>query len=217
MATEARTPIRVGIVDDHAILRASLIRYLADCQDLKFVADAGDGNEALKLVQQHRIDVLLLDLRMPRVNGFEAMAGLRKLSPLTRILVFTGLSEDAHAVGLIRRGATGYLSKDCELPEIAVAIRAVAQGHTYLSPKASQLLAQEVVSGKVPAPHENLSTREFQTFIRLARGMSAGAVSEELSLNPKSVSMYRRRALDKLGLRSNSQLTQYAIKHELVE
>lgn len=217
MMHAARDPIRIAIVDDHKILRASLIQYIALHPDLRFVGEGEDGNAALKLVQHHRIDVLLLDLRMPRFTGIEAIARLRILSPRTRILVFSGLPEEQYAISLIRKGATGFLSKECALAEIAPAIRTVALGHTYLSPAASQLLAQEVISGALAAPHERLAAREFQTFIRLARGFSTSDIAVELSLSSKTITTYRRRALEKLNLHSNSELTLYALKHQLVE
>lgn len=217
ISTLARCPIRVGIVDDHKILRASLVQYLGLHPDMRFVAEANDGKTAVELVQNYRINVLLLDLRMPRFNGVEAIAQLRLRSPDTQILVFSGLPEELHAVSVIRRGASGYLSKDCALPEIAHAIRTVALGHLYLSPAATQLMAQEVLTGAKSALHETLATREFQTFIRLARGASVSAVSRELSLSAKTISTYRKRVLDKLEVASNSEMTHYAVKHGLID
>jgi len=132
------------------------------------------------------------------------------------ILILSGMPEEQFAVGLIRQGASGYLSKTCEPEEIVKAIRAIGQGHRYISSTVAELLAQEMTRKDGAVPHEALSEREFSVFLRLAAGKSSGEISKELFLSPKTVSTYRTRLMEKLGLHSNSDLTYYAIKHNLI-
>lgn len=209
--------IRVAIVDDHKIVRSGLRHYLGSMDDVEVVAEAENGKEALDVVRNHQVDVLTLDLAMPGFNGFDALASLKARSPATAILVFSGLPEDRYAVSLIRKGASGYLNKDCSPLDIVKAIRTVAQGRRYLSTVVAELLAEQVVEPTKGLPHESLTSREFQIFLRLSKGGSITSISEELSLSVKTVTTHRKRALNKLHLNTNSDATYYAVKHKLIE
>lgn len=209
--------IRVGIVDDHTIVRAGLRHYLSSLDDFEVVAEAANGKEALELVRMHEIDVLTLDLTMPGFNGLDAMTSLKARSPNTAILVFSGLPEERYAINLIRKGASGYLNKDCAPPEIVAAIRTVAQGKRYISPVVADLLAEQVMEPERGLPHEQLTSREFQIFLRLAKGGSITGIGQELSLSVKTVTTHRKRALNKMKLSTNSDATYYALKHKLIE
>lgn len=209
--------IRIGIVDDHAIVRAGLRQYLSDHVDLAVVGEAADGREALELVRRGELDVLVMDLSMPGQGGVDALTAIRARAPALPILILSGLPEAHYATPLLRQGASGYLNKDCEPEEIVKAIRTVARGRKYITPEVAELLADTLGAPDARPPHEQLSEREFQVFLRLAGGESVGALAESLSLSVKTVSTYRTRVLEKMKLSSNSDLTYYALKNGLIQ
>ena len=210
-------PVRVGIADDHPITRAALRAYLDELEDIRVVAEACCGREAIDLVRMHPLDVLLLDLAMPGQSGIDALGMIRAKAAHVAVLVLSGYPEHQYAVHLIRSGASGYLNKSCEPAEIATAIRKVAQGTRYITPVVAELLATQVITPPAHGLHEQLSARELQVFIKLAQGKPASEVAAELSLSAKTVSTYRARLMVKLEARSNSDLTYYALKHRLLD
>ena len=209
--------IRVGIADDHPITRTALRCYLDEQDGLRVVGEASSGREAIDLVRVHALDVLLLDLDMPGHSGIDALTMIKAKAEHVGVLVLSGYPEHQYAVPLIRNGASGYLNKACEPSEIAAAIRRVAEGARYITPVVAELLATQVISPSPGGPHEQLSARELQVFLKLAQGCSAGDVAAELSLSAKTVSTYRARLMRKLDARSNSDLTYYALKHRLLD
>ncbi|MBP6599313.1 MAG: response regulator transcription factor [Giesbergeria sp.] len=209
--------IQVGIVDDHAIVRSGLRQYLSDHVDVRVVGEAANGREAIDLVRNTAVDVLIMDLSMPGQSGLDALAMLRAKSPDTGILILSGYPAEHYALNLIRQGASGYLNKECEPSEILEAIRTIALGRRYITPVVAELLAQQL-HRKTDAPaHEQLSEREFQVFLKLAKGATAGEIAETLSLSVKTVSTYRTRLMEKMALSSNSDLTYYALKNGLID
>ncbi|MEO8248629.1 MAG: response regulator transcription factor [Burkholderiales bacterium] len=209
--------IRIGIVDDHAIVRSGLKQFFQDEVDLRVVGEAASGREAIDLIRNTEMDVLLLDLSMPGQSGIDALTMIRAKAPEVGILILSGYPEEHYAMTLIRQGASGYLNKECDPEEIVKAIRTIALGRRYITPGVAELLAQQLNRKDVVAPHEQLSEREFQVFLKLAQGETTGAVAEELSLSVKTVSTYRTRLMEKMGLASNSDLTYYALKHKLID
>jgi DNA-binding NarL/FixJ family response regulator len=210
-------PFRVGIADDHPITRAALRAYLEEVEDIRVVAEASSGREAIDLVRTHPLDVLLLDLDMPGQSGIDALGMIKAKAPHVGVLVLSGYPESQYAVPLIRNGASGYLNKSCEPGEIAQAIRKIALGTRYITPVVAELLATQVIAPPAHGLHEQLSARELQVFLKLAQGKTAGDVAVELSLSAKTVSTYRARLMAKLQARSNSDLTYYALKHRLLD
>lgn len=208
--------INVGIVDDHAIVRAGLQGYLANQVDIRVVGEAANGREAIDLVRETEIDVLLLDLSMPGQSGVDALAMIHAKRPAMGILVLSAYPEEHFAVNLLRQGASGYLGKAGDPAEILKAVRTVALGRRYLSATVAELLAQQLDSKNGGPAHEKLSEREFQVFLNLAKGQTVSEVAESLSLSIKTVSTYRTRMMEKLGLHSNSDLTYYALKNNLI-
>ena len=209
--------IKVGIVDDHAIVRSGLRQFFADHVDLRVAGEAASGREAIDLVRNEEVDVLIMDLSMPGQSGIDALAMLRAKAPDMGILILSGYPEEHYAVQLIRQGASGYLNKDCEPLEIVEAVRTIALGKRYITPAVADLLAQQLGKKGTAAPHEELSDREFQVFLKLAKGETASRIAEELSLSVKTVSTYRTRLMEKMGLSSNSDLTYYALKKKLID
>ena len=209
--------IKVGIVDDHAIVRSGLRQFFGEHVDLRVVGEAGSGREAIDLVRTTEMDVLVLDLAMPGQSGIDALAMIRAKAPDLGILVLSGYPEEHYAVSLIRQGASGYLNKECDPADIVDGIRTVALGKRYITAPVAELLAQQLGRNDAGPVHEQLSDREFQVFLKLARGHTAGDIAEALSLSVRTVSTYRTRLMEKMGLKSNSDLTYYALKNKLID
>jgi DNA-binding NarL/FixJ family response regulator len=215
--------IRIGIVDDHAIVRTGLRQYLSDHVDLRVTAEGASGHDALEMARGGEVDVLLLDISMPDQSGVDALAAIKARFPELPVLILSGFPEAHYATTLLRQGASGYLNKECDPEEIANAIRQVSRGRRYISPAVAEQLADTVASGNSAngtpdkPPHEALSEREFQVFLRLAQGETVGHIAEALFLSVKTVSTYRTRVLEKLKLQTNSDLTYYALKNGLIQ
>jgi two-component system, NarL family, invasion response regulator UvrY len=208
---------RVGLVDDHAILRAGIRAFIEDHSDLKVVAEASNGREAIDMVRTTELDVLIMDISMPGQSGIDALGMVRAKAPDVGIIILSGYPEEHYAVSLIRQGASAYLNKQCDPSEIVDAIRKVANGHRYISAAVAELLAQQLNKVDDGPAHGRLSEREFQVFLRLAKGETVGAIADDLSLSVKTVSTYRTRIMEKLTLNSNSDLTYYAMKNGLID
>ena len=209
--------IKIGIVDDHAIVRSGLKQFFSDHVDLRVVGEASNGREAIDLVRNEELDVLIMDLSMPGQSGIDALAMIRAKAPDLGILILSGYPEEHYAMNLIRQGASGYLNKECDPMEIVTAIRTIAMGRRYITAAVAELLAQQLHRKEDAAPHEQLSEREFQVFLKLAQGETAGDIAKSLSLSVKTVSTYRTRLMEKMGLASNSDLTYYALKNKLID
>ncbi|WP_018715081.1 response regulator [Brachymonas chironomi] len=209
--------IKVGIVDDHAIVRAGLRQFFSEQVDLRVVGEAASGREAIDLVRQEELDVLVMDLSMPEQSGMDALGMIRAKAPDLGVLILSGYPEEHYATNLIRQGASGFLNKECEPDEIVTAIRTIATGKRYISASVADLLAQQLGKSGDGLPHEQLSEREFQVFLKLAKGVTASDIAEELSLSVKTVSTYRTRLMEKMNLNTNSDLTYYALKNRLID
>lgn len=209
--------IKIGLVDDHAILRSGLRAFLEEEADFLVTAEASSGREAIDMVRQHELDVILMDISMPGQTGIEALAMIRAKAPDVAIIILSSYPEEHYAVHLIRQGASGYLNKQCEPAEIVDAIRRVAGGNRYITPAVAELLAQQLNRPDADQPHERLSEREFQVFTRLAKGETVSDIGAALSLSVKTISTYRTRIMEKMALQSNSDLTYYALKSKLID
>lgn len=208
--------IRVAVVDDHVVVRAGLRELLRSEADLALVAEAASGAEVVELLRRVQMDVLLLDLAMSDGNGMDAMVAVKARQPDLPVLIFSAHDETSYAPCLLRRGASGYVSKESDPTELLRAIRTVHKGRRYVSPLVADLLADELARGNDLPLHEFLSERELQVFLHLAAGATISDVARTMSLSVKTVSTYRTRLLLKLKLRSNSELTYYALKHGLM-
>ncbi len=209
--------IRVAIVDDHAIVRTGLRQFLSEEVDLRVTGEAANGREALELVRQGDLDVMLMDLSMPDQSGVDALAAIKARAPDLPVLILSGFPEAHYATTLLRQGAAGYLNKECDPEEIVKAIRTVHLGRRYITPTVAELLADSLNGASDRPPHEQLSEREFQVFLRLAKGETISAMADSMALSVKTVSTYRTRVMEKLKLSSNSDLTYYALKNGLIQ
>lgn len=209
--------IRIAIVDDHAMVRAGLRQFFADEQDFSVVAEASNGREALDVVRQGELDVMVMDISMPDQSGVDALVAIKARAPDLPVLILSGFSEVHYATTMLRHGASGYLNKDCDPADIIAAIRTVYRGRKYITPGVAELLAEGLGGNSDKLPHEQLSERELQVFLRLARGETVGNIAESMSLSMKTVSTYRTRVMEKMGLESNSDLTYYGLKNGLIQ
>ena len=209
--------LKVVICDDHPIVRAGFRQFLSDQPDMECIEDAPTGREALDLVRNDAIDVLLLDISMPGQNGVDVLRAIRLRRPELPVLMLSSFPEQHYALQMLKLGASGYLPKDCEPNDLLRAIRAVAQGRRFVSESVGDLLANGLAGNGDEPPHAQLSDRELQVFLRLAKGESVTAIAGVLNLSFKTISTYRSRVLEKLNLRSNSDVTYYAMKNGLIQ
>lgn len=208
--------LRIAIVDDHQIVRAGFRELLGEEIGIQIVFEAASGEDALACLKQHECDVMLLDLSLPGQSGIDVLRSVRQRYQDMAVLVLSGFPEERYALAMVRNGASGYLSKDCEREELLKAIRAVAHGRRYLSARTAELLAEEMLGENTALPHEALSEREMQVFLRLAEGASVSEIADSLHLSVKTVSTYRSRLLEKLELGSNAALAAYALRNGLL-
>ena len=207
--------IRLLIADDHPIVREGLKRIIADCPDMRVVAEAATGEEVVRLSHKNGVDVILLDISMPGPGFLEVMRTLRVEQSGQRILVLSVYPEDQYAIRALRAGAGGYLTKDNSPEELAEAIRRVYRGGKYVTPSLAEKLAFELEPHAQRQPHESLSDREYQVLCRLGSGDSVKEIASRFTLSPKTVSTYRARILDKMNLKSTADLIRYAVEHDI--
>jgi len=209
--------IRVVVVDDHAVVREGLKRIISESPGMVVTAEAGDGHEAIRIIQREPCDVVLLDITMPNKSGLDVLKQLHAESPRLPVLVLSMHSEDQYAVRVLRAGAAGYLTKESAPAKLVQAIRKVVRGGKYVSATLAEKLVLGLDIDSSKAPHEILSDREYQVLCMIASGKTVTIVAEELSLSVKTISTYRVRVLEKLNMKNNAELTRYAIKEGLVD
>ncbi|MBG9387607.1 response regulator [Caenimonas aquaedulcis] len=212
-----RAPIRVGIAEDHAITRYALVRHIGMQDDMVVAGEAGNGAEAVQLARSVEMDVLVLDLMMPGTGALDVVRTILARAPRLALLVFTNFPGERYALNVLRLGASGFLSKQCQPDEITLAIRTLAQGRRYVRGEVAELLATQAAGTALRPPHEMLTRREFQLMLHFARGESSAEIARKLSLSPNSVSTYRSTLLKKMEVKTASELTHYALVHGLLD
>ena len=206
--------IRVLVADDHSVVRKGLRTFLSLDSELEIVGEASDGEEAVKMAHQLRPDVVLMDIKMPKMDGIAATGAIRRDLPDTEVIALTSVLEDASVVGAVRAGAIGYLLKDTEADELCRAIKAAAAGQVQLSPQAAARLMREVRTPE-ESP-ETLSERETDVLRLLAQGYSNKEIAQDLSLSEKTVKTHVSNILGKLNVPSRTQAALYAVRVGLV-
>lgn len=209
-------PIRVLLADDHAIVRAGLRRLISDTPDIVVAGEASDGIEALEHLGRADVDVVVLDLNMPRMGGIDALREIRRIQHNTRVLVLTMYPEEQYAMRVFQAGGDGFLSKSSASEELILAIRRVAADRKYVTPSVGEHLAEQLGTVRPLAPAPRLSERELQTLRLIAAGRTTGTIAQELGVSTKTVGTFRYRLLRKLGLKSNVEVAHFAIEHGLV-
>ena len=208
--------IKVMLCDDHALIRRGIRDTLADASDIEVVGEAGDYGELRALMRGTKCDVLVLDINLPGRSGLDVLHTLKDEGSAIKVLVVSMYPEDQYAIRALRAGAFGYVNKGGDPQVIVQAVRTVAQGRKYVTPEIAQMLVESLTARVTENAHEKLSDRELQTLVMIASGKRLSDIAEELMLSPKTVSVYRARVLEKLGLTNNSELTVYAIRNGLV-
>lgn len=211
--------VRLIVVDDHAIVRRGIVQVLSDHPDVEVVAEAHDYASLRAELKRHgEPDVLVMDVGLPGKNGIEILKALREDHPRLKVLMVSMYPEDQYAVRAFRAGAFGYLNKASAPEMLQEALSQVIAGRKYVTPEIAQALIENLSApDDAASPHEKLSDREFQTLKLIASGKRLADIAEALALSPKTVSVYRARILEKMGMSSNAELTHYAIKHGLVD
>jgi two-component system, NarL family, invasion response regulator UvrY len=206
---------RILIVDDHAVVRGGLRQFLANTDDLEIAAEAETGFDALALIPGGEWDLVLLDMSLPDLNGLEVLKRIKRMRPNLPVLIFSMFSEAEFAIPALEAGASGYLNKDSPPYQILAAIRTVVEGARYVSPSMTELLLSGVTSSSPKAPHETLSRREMEVLLLLSKGVTLTRIGDSINVSVKTVSTYRTRILEKLGVKSNAELTRYVLQHKL--
>lgn len=206
--------IRIVLADDHAVVRQGLKMFLALDPELEVVGEAANGAQALEQVGLLKPDVVLMDLKMPVMDGLTAIGRIRAAYPETEVIAVTSVLEDAAIIDAVRAGAIGYLLKDTEADDLCRAIKAAAAGQVQLSPLAAARLVREV---RAPDSPEQLSPRELEVLRLIARGLSNREIAQELVISEKTVKTHASSILSKLGLASRTQAALHAMRLGLVE
>lgn len=209
--------IKVLIVDDHALVRMGIRRLLEDLSDVEVVADAESGEQALQFVKTHAPDVVLLDMKMPGIDGWEVTRRLKKSNPHIKVIAVTAMSSDSLPSRVLQLGAMGYLTKESSAEEMSTAIRKVARGEKYLSAEIAQKMAINSLQEVKGSPFDLLSEREMQVMFMITSGMNVPDIAERLFLSSKTVNGYRYRMFEKLDLKNDVELTYLAMKHRIIE
>ncbi len=209
--------IKVLIVDDHALVRMGIRRLLDDLPDMDVVADAESGEQALALVKIHKPDVVLLDMKMPGIDGWEVTRRLKKSNPQVKVIAVTAMCAEPLPTRVLQLGAMGYLTKESGAEEMAAAIRKVAKGEKYLSAEIAQKMAINSLEAVQDSPFDLLSEREMQVMLMITSGMTVQDIADRLFLSSKTINGYRYRMFDKLCIKNDVELTYLAMKHRVIE
>ena len=208
--------INVMLVDDHDLVRKGIRRLLDDTSGIRVVAEAPDGEQAIRLVRKEPPDVILMDVSMPGIGGLEATRKITRVSPDMKVIAVTIHDDDPFPVQLLEAGASGYITKGCDVKEIVEAIRTVHSGSQYITPGVAQKLALSLMKNQAPNGLDELSDREVTIMLMVVKGISNREISEKLCLSPKTTSTYRCRVFEKLGVGNDVELTRFAIRHGLI-
>lgn len=210
---------KILIADDHAVVRAGYKQFLEADPSITEVGEAASGTETLDALRRTQWDLLLMDIHMPDRSGLDILRHVTAGYPDVRVLIISALPEEQYARNVLRAGAGGYLSKGGSPEELLRAVRLVLNKRRYISPALAESMAADLDSSSdqnTPL-HTTLSTREFQIFCKLAGGMAVHEIAKELSLSIKTISTYRARILEKMGFRSNADITSYALRGGLIQ
>ncbi len=214
---QRRRPMaKILLADDHAILRKGFKQLLAEDQAGFEVGEAGTGVETLDLLRQEKWNLLILDINMPDRSGIDILRQIQATHPELKVLILSGFPERQYAVNMIRAGASGYLNKEMAPEELLAAVKTVLSGKRYVSAALAELLVTELDHDSDKPAHTHLSEREFQIFCKLASGHSVSAIGAELCLSVKTISTYRSRVMEKMGFKSNADITTYALRNNLI-
>lgn len=207
--------IKVLLADDHKILREGLKSILESESNIEVIAEANDGRETVSLVRKLELDVVVMDVAMPDMNGVDATRKINQLVPNVHVLALSGHNDGVYVKGMLEAGAKGYLLKDAATDELITAINTVSRGRIYVSPSITDTLVGDYlkrVKGEIGPDTQTLSTREREVLQLVAEGRSTAYIAEALHLSARTIETHRKRIMDKLDMRTIAELTKYAIR-----
>jgi two-component system, NarL family, invasion response regulator UvrY len=209
--------IKIIIADDHAIVREGLKQIVAEEKDMLVCGEAEDAASLMELLKKEKWSIVVLDINMPGKSGLEALKDIKQFYPDLPVLILSMFSEDQYGLRAIKAGASGYLKKVSAPTELVVAIRKIVSGRKYINSSLAEKLAESLGTEKNTFLHDKLSDREYQIMCNIALGKSAEEIAVELSLSINTIYTYRNRILEKMSMKSNVELTQYAIQNKLIQ
>jgi two-component system invasion response regulator UvrY len=198
-------------------VRIGIRRILEDAPGIKVVGEAGTGEEAVQVIRQTKPNVVLMDIKMPGLSGLETTRKLLRIDPELKIIIITAYENDVFPIRMMQAGAAGYLTKGASQEEMVKAIRTVQTGQRHLSSEIAKLLALKSVGGASKSPFDALSERELQIVMMITQGIKVQEIADKLHLSPKTVNSYRYRIFDKLGIKSDVELTHISLRHGLLD
>ncbi|HEX2584979.1 MAG TPA: response regulator transcription factor [Steroidobacteraceae bacterium] len=207
---------KILIADDHAVVRKGFKQLLMEDRAQFEVGEACTGRETLDRLREQKWDLLVLDINMPDRSGIDILRQIHAAYPGMRVLILSAFPERQYAVNVLRSGANGYLNKEMAPEELLTAVKTVLSGRRYVSVALAELLVTELDNDSEKPAHMQLSEREFQIFCKLASGTSVSAIGAELCLSVKTISTYRSRLMEKMGFKSNADITAYALRNQLI-
>jgi two-component system, NarL family, invasion response regulator UvrY len=208
--------VRILIADDHAIVRKGLKQIILDEFPSAVVEEVGDVESLIRQVMKTTWDVLICDISMPGRSGVEALHQVKQINPQLPVLIMSMHPEDQYALRVLKAGAAGYLSKDTVHDDLINAIRTIRLGRKFITPSIAEKLASALETDNGKQLHENLSDREFDVFKMIAAGKSVSEIAAQLSLSATTVSTYRSRILEKMVMKTNADLTRYALEKQII-
>ncbi len=208
--------IRILVVDDHELVRIGLRHILADYPSIRIAGEAVDGESALRMNREIRPDVVLLDVCLPGVAGFEVTKRLKQASPQLGIIILTVHEQAPYPAQLLEAGASAYLTKGCPATELVQAIQTVASGGRHIGSRVAQQMALDMLPGGKSSPFEELSAREMEVMLMLADGLKIADIAEAMHLSPKTVATYKYRIFEKLETRNDVDMTRMAMRYGVV-
>ena len=211
------SPLRILLVDDHALVRAGLRSLLQDIEGVEIVAEAGDGLAAVAFAQQHSPDVVIMDIAMRELNGLDATAHIKRERPDIQVLILSMHNTKEYVLQALRAGASGYLLKDSAPAELELALRAVRRGETYLSPAVSKQMIAHVVVSQEQKSAPPLTPRQGQVLLLIAQGHSTKAIAHRLHVSVKTVETHRTQLMARLGISDIAGLVRYAIRSGIID
>lgn len=211
----ASNSVKVVLLDDHAIARLGIMRMLETAGDIHVVAVAATIEDAITEIAAHTVDVAIVDISIRGGCGLSLLCWLRSTRPEIAVLILSAHCEEIYGMRALKDGAAGYLTKDVTIDALVTTVRRAALGERHLSNRISEMLVQQL-QGRGFCGHSSLSKREFEVMLRVAAGVSITAIGVELFLSPKTISTYRSRIFEKLGIHTNAELTRYAMEEGLI-
>jgi two-component system, NarL family, invasion response regulator UvrY len=209
--------LKLLIVDDHEVVRRGVKTIFDEESGTMVFGEASTAPEALRRISEQDWDIVILDLGLPGRSGLDLLRELKHLRPRLPVLILSMHSEEQYARRALKAGASGYITKDSPRTELVRAVKRVVEGGKYVSATLAEQLAVDLQSGTDRPPHEKLSDREFEILCLIASGKTVGEIADMVSLSDKTISTYRARVLEKMNMKTNAELTHYAISNKLVE